>query len=295
MWADWGVMAEVGGREEGAEMIANASASATVASAAFAAAPAEHGPDCGLGSGPSRGGETHPVRVRDEEENQGSGESSGPSWWEDDPLLCPEGVQLLWMLLMRAQKSAAKLWKPTLPLTKEDAHRQKHFRMAAQKLGPPRWTGLNLAVFEEIFLWRDGTARRLDEGPTYVCSGQVLIDVALALPTTVNDLRKISMPVSPVLGNGDTPEATELLQVVKKAVVERSLPRGRVRVKTGREECAGMAVTASSGRSAGRGVGGGGGSGAGGCSWRRIGLTLVVMVAGGAAAFMVIARARLRR
>ncbi|CAM9445221.1 unnamed protein product, partial [Choristocarpus tenellus] len=124
----------------------------------------------------------------------------------------------LWRALTRAQSAAAARWKLAPPPQRQDAHKEKHFRTAVQRLKPPRWTKVNVKVFEEIYLWRDRTARRLDEGVSYICSGDVLIDVALALPITRDSLRKVSIPVSPVLGDSDTPEAVELLSVIKETL-----------------------------------------------------------------------------
>ncbi|CAM9418799.1 unnamed protein product, partial [Hapterophycus canaliculatus] len=71
--------------------------------------------------------------------------------------------------------------------------------------------------YEEIYLWRDKTARRMDDGAAYVCPGDILIDVALAMPKTLDALRRVSAPLSPVLGHADTPEAAELVRVVRVA------------------------------------------------------------------------------
>lgn len=133
-------------------------------------------------------------------------------------VLLTDGIRLLWKALSRTQLAAAVLWRPAAPATRKDSHNERHFRTAMQRLKPPRWTEVNVNVYEEIYLWRDRTARRVDDGPTYVCPGDTLIDVALALPTTLDALRRVSAPLSPVLGHGDTPEAVELVGVLRTAL-----------------------------------------------------------------------------
>lgn len=135
-----------------------------------------------------------------------------------DHTLHTDGVRLLWKTLTRTQVAAAVLWQPAPEANREGAHNERHFRTAVQRLTSPRWSDLNVRVYEEIYLWRDRTARRLDDGTAYVCPGNVLIDVALTLPTTLSALRRVSAPLSPVLGNGDTPEAVELVKVVRVAL-----------------------------------------------------------------------------
>ncbi|CAM9203266.1 unnamed protein product [Laminaria digitata] len=124
----------------------------------------------------------------------------------------------MWKSLSRAQLAASVLWRPAAPAKRKDSHNERHFRTAVQRLKPPRWTEVNVKVYEEIYLWRDRTARRVDDGATYVCPGDTLIDVALALPTTLDALRRVSAPLSPVLGHGDTPEAVELVGVLRVAL-----------------------------------------------------------------------------
>lgn len=144
--------------------------------------------------------------------------ASGGQLSPHDRALQTDGVRLMWKALCRAHLATSVLWKPAPEGQREGAYRERHFRTAVQRLTPPRWTDVNVLVYEEIYLWRERTARRLDDGPAYVCSGDILIDVALALPTTLDDLRRVSVPLSPVLGTGSTPEATELVQVVRNAL-----------------------------------------------------------------------------
>ncbi|CBJ34135.1 expressed unknown protein [Ectocarpus siliculosus] len=124
----------------------------------------------------------------------------------------------MWKSLSRAHVATAVLWRPSREAKGEDAHSERHFRTAEQRLRPPRWSEINVRVYEDIFVWRDRTARRLDDGVAYVCPGDTLIEVALAMPTTVDGLRRVAVPLSPVLGNGDTPEAAELVRVVRVAL-----------------------------------------------------------------------------
>ncbi|CAB1100186.1 unnamed protein product [Ectocarpus sp. CCAP 1310/34] len=136
---------------------------------------------------------------------------------EPDPavVVLTDGILLMWKSLSRAHVATAVLWRPSREAKREDAHSERHFRTAEQRLKPPRWSEINVRVYEDIFLWRDRTARRLDDGVAYVCPGDTLIEVALAMPTTVDGLRRVAVPLSPVLGNGDTPEAAELVRVVR--------------------------------------------------------------------------------
>ncbi|CAM9535790.1 unnamed protein product [Ectocarpus fasciculatus] len=139
---------------------------------------------------------------------------------EPDPagVVLTDGILLMWKSLSRAHVATAVLWRPSREAKREDAHSERHFRTAEQRLKPPRWCEVNVRVYEEIFLWRDRTARRLDDGVAYVCPGDTLLEVALAMPTTVDGLRRVAVPLSPVLGNGDTPEAAELVWVVRAAL-----------------------------------------------------------------------------
>lgn len=136
----------------------------------------------------------------------------------DQHVLHTDGVRLLWKALSRTQQMAAALWRPAAEAKRQDSHKERHFRTAVQRLKPPRWTELNVRVYEDIYLWRDRTARRMDDGASYVCPGDILIDVALALPRTLEDLRRVSAPLSPVLGDADTAEAVELVRVVRVAL-----------------------------------------------------------------------------
>lgn len=129
-----------------------------------------------------------------------------------------DGVRLLWKALSRAQVAAAVLWRPAPKANRQDSHNERHFRTAMQRLQPPRWTEVNVRVYEDIYLWRDRTARRMDDGPAYVCPGDMLIDVALALPKSLDALRRVSAPLSRVLGSADTPEAVELVQLVRNVL-----------------------------------------------------------------------------
>lgn len=147
-----------------------------------------------------------------------TGDSTGMKLSPHDHLLQTDGVWMMWRAVHRTQVAASVLWRPTAEAQRESAHKERHFRTAVQRLKPPRWTDLNARVYEDIYMWRDRTARRLDDGPSYVCSGDILIDVALALPTTLGDLRRVSVPLSPVLGTGNTPEAIELVRVVRDAL-----------------------------------------------------------------------------
>lgn len=151
-------------------------------------------------------------------EGAATGDGTGMKLSPHDPVLQTDGIRLMWKAVNRAQLAASVLWRPTAEAQREGAHKERHFRTAMQRLTPPRWTDLNVRVYEDIYMWRDRTARRLDDGPSYVCSGDILIDVALALPTTLDDLRRVSVPLSPVLGTGNTPEAVELVSVVRGAL-----------------------------------------------------------------------------
>lgn len=141
-----------------------------------------------------------------------------PALWTEHRIVHTDGVRLLLKALSRAQVAAVVLWRPAAEAKREDSHNERHFRTAVQRLSPPRWSEVNVRVYEEIYLWRDRTARRMDDGASYVCPGDILIDIALALPTTLDTLRKVSVPLSPVLGQADTPEAMELVSVVKQAL-----------------------------------------------------------------------------
>lgn len=132
-----------------------------------------------------------------------------------DYMLHSDGVRLLWKTLLRTQVTAGVLWRPSSPMRREDAHKERHFRAAVQRLTTPRWSDVNVKAYEEVFLWRDRTARRLDDGIMYVCPADILLDVALVLPTTLDALSRISTPLSPVLGRGNTSEALELVKVVR--------------------------------------------------------------------------------
>lgn len=140
-----------------------------------------------------------------------------PAIWNEQHIVHTDGVRLLLKALSRAHLAANVLWRPAAEARREDSHNERHFRTAVQRLKPPRWSEVNVSVYEEIYLWRDRTARRMDDGVAYVCPGDILIDIALALPTTLDALRKVSVPLSPVLGQADTPEAVELVAVVRRA------------------------------------------------------------------------------
>lgn len=133
----------------------------------------------------------------------------------DEHILHTDGMWLIWKAFCRTQLAAAVLWQPTLEAKRQDSHNERHFRTAMQRLKPPRWSEVNIRVYEDIYLWRDRTARCMDDGISYVCPGDVLIDIALALPKTLDELRRVSVPLSPVLGEADTPAAEELVRVVR--------------------------------------------------------------------------------
>lgn len=137
---------------------------------------------------------------------------------QPEAVVLTDGVRLVWKALSRTQTATAVLWRPGPQAKRKDSHNERHFRTAVQRLKPPRWTEVNVRVYEEIFLWRDRTARRMDDGAAYVCPGDILIDVALAMPTTLDALRRVSAPLSPVLGHADTAEAAELVRVVRVAL-----------------------------------------------------------------------------
>lgn len=137
---------------------------------------------------------------------------------QPEVVILTDGVRLVWKALSRTQTATALLWRPGPEAKRQDSHNERHFRTAVQRLKPPRWTEVNVTVYEEIYLWRDRTARRMDDGAAYVCPGDILIDVALAMPTTLDALRRVSAPLSPVLGHADTPEAAELVRVVRVAL-----------------------------------------------------------------------------
>lgn len=148
----------------------------------------------------------------------GSGAAKTTAREQPELVVLTDGVRLMWKALSRTQIATALLWRPGPEAKREDSHNERHFRTAVQRLKPPRWTGVNVTVYEEIFLWRDRTARRMDDGAAYVCPGDILIDVALAMPTTLDALRRVSAPLSPVLGHADTAEAAELVRVVREAL-----------------------------------------------------------------------------
>lgn len=133
----------------------------------------------------------------------------------DEHILHTDGILLIWKAFYRTQLAAAVLWHPPLEAKRKDSHKERHFRTAMQRLKPPRWSDVNIRVYEDIYLWRDRTARCMDDGISYVCPGDVLIDIALALPKTLDELRRVSVPLSPVLGKADTAEAEELVRVVR--------------------------------------------------------------------------------
>ncbi|CAM9745019.1 unnamed protein product [Scytosiphon promiscuus] len=137
---------------------------------------------------------------------------------EPSTVVLTDGVRLVWKAVSRTQVATAVLWRPAPEAKREDSHNERHFRTAVQRLTPPRWTEVNVRVYEDIYLWRDRTARRMDDGAAYVCPGDILIDVALAMPRTLDALRRVSAPLSPVLGHADTPEAAELVRVVRVAL-----------------------------------------------------------------------------
>lgn len=170
-------------------------------------------------------------------------------------ILHRDGVRLLWKTLSRTQMAAGLLWHRAPDARREGAHNERHFRTAVQRLTAPRWSEVNVYVYEEIYLWRDRTARRLDDGPTYVCAGDILIDVALALPKTIDALRRVSCPLSPVLGNGDTPEAVDLVKVVRVAL---GLPEGEAEVLGEEKIYRGAAVVTSTADASGSKDGEGG-------------------------------------
>lgn len=165
---------------------------------------------------PSEAGETRVVVRRGGGRTGRRGPEGSPQ--PEQHVLLTDGVRLMWKSLSRAQLATSVLWRPAAAAKRKDSHNERHFRTAVQRLKPPRWTEVNVGVYEEIYLWRDRTARRVDDGPTYVCPGDTLIDVALALPTTLDALRRVSAPLSPVLGHGDTPEAVELIGVLRVAL-----------------------------------------------------------------------------
>eukprot|EP00752_Nemacystus_decipiens_P002861 g2662.t1 len=157
--------------------------------------------------------------------------AAGPTAREQpDAVVLTDGVRLMWKALSRTQTATALLWRPGPEAKRKDSHNERHFRTAVQRLKPPRWTEVNVTVYEEIFLWRDRTARRMDDGAAYVCPGDILIDVALAMPTTLDALRRVSAPLSPVLGHADTAEAAELVRVVRVAL---GLPAEEVEEEVG--------------------------------------------------------------
>lgn len=162
-------------------------------------------------SPPSESAATPPATRLDA--NRGAVVSNGPS-----AVVLTDGVRLVWKAVSRTQVAAAVLWKPAPEANRTDSHNERHFRTAVQRLKSPRWTEVNVRVYEDIYLWRDGTARRMDDGAAYVCPGDILIDVALAMPKTLDALRRVSAPLSPVLGHADTPEAAELVRVVRVAL-----------------------------------------------------------------------------
>lgn len=137
---------------------------------------------------------------------------------QPEVVVMTDGVRLMWKALSRTQTATALLWRPGPEAKRKDSHNERHFRTAVQRLKPPRWTEVNVRVYEEIYLWRDKTARRMDDGAAYVCPGDILIDVALAMPTTLDALRRVSAPLSPVLGHADTAEAAELVRMVRVAL-----------------------------------------------------------------------------
>lgn len=177
---------------------------------------------------------------------------------EPEAVVLTDGVRLVWKALSRTQTAAAVLWRPAQEAKRQDSHNERHFRTAVQRLKPPRWSEVNVRVYEEIYLWRDRTARRMDDGAAYVCPGDILIDVALAMPKTLDDLRRVSAPLSPVLGHADTPEALELVRVVRVAL---GIPAEQEEKE---EEEEGGAAGRIRGGIASRGVGGGGAGGCGG-------------------------------
>lgn len=132
-----------------------------------------------------------------------------------DRALQTDGVKLLWKAVNRAQLAASVLWQPKAEAQREDAYKDRLFKRAVKTLPSSRWTNVNARVYEDIYLWRDRTARCLDDGPSYVCSMDVLIDLALALPTTLNELRQVTVSLSPVLRTENTSEAIELVRVIK--------------------------------------------------------------------------------
>lgn len=156
----------------------------------------------------------------------------------DEHILHTDGMLLIWKAFYRTQLAAAVLWHPPLEAKRQDSHNERHFRTAMQRLKPPRWSDVNVRVYEDIYLWRDRTARSMDDGISYVCPGDVLIDIALALPKTLDELRRVSVPLSPVLGEADTPEAEELVRVVR---VSLGLTGGQEQgSKEIEEECRGL-------------------------------------------------------
>ena len=136
----------------------------------------------------------------------------------DPQIMHTDGVRLLWKAFSRTQLATAVLWRPAPEASREDSHTDKHFRTAMQRLSPPRWKEVNMRVYEDIYLWRDRTARRMDDGVSFVCPSDILIDVALAMPKNLDELRCVSVPLSPVLRKADTPEAKELVGVVRVAL-----------------------------------------------------------------------------
>lgn len=199
---------------------------------------------------PSEAGDTRMGVRRGGERTGRRGPEGSPQ--PEQHVLLTDGVRLMWKSLFRAQLAASVLWRPAAAAKRKDAHNERHFRTAMQRLKPPRWTEVNVRVYEEIYLWRDRTARRVDDGATYVCPGDTLIDVALALPTTLDALRRVSVPLSPVLGHGDTPEAVELVGVLRVAL---GLPEEEPQEVGSVEK--GVGAGAVNGVAVGKAVGGG--------------------------------------
>ncbi|OQR91103.1 exosome complex exonuclease RRP6-like protein [Achlya hypogyna] len=54
-------------------------------------------------------------------------------------------------------------------------------------------------LFEALYLWRDGLARRLDESPAYVCPNAVLMKLMTGAPATPAALFRLCNPVPPLV------------------------------------------------------------------------------------------------
>lgn len=146
--------------------------------------------------------------------------------------------------LLRCQKGVARLWEPKDKCKPGDHRRQRAFKAARRDRR--RWGDRHSAAFAALYLWRDRTARELDDGPHYLCSVETLVAVAQRLPPDLAALRSVQLPLSPALGDGGNALGAALLRTIKDSQLE---------YKKSEEVYAQKGIDRQKGSSAGKGGG----------------------------------------